>query len=126
MSRTRLATANDAQGLAEMNAMFNEVQMEPSLIASKLREGKEIVAVALSGVLPVGFACAQVHDSICYPRPYGELTELFVKIGYRRKGFATSLVGSVEKQLAQRGVFHIHILTGVGNKPARALGSSRR
>ena len=121
MIETRLATGDDAEVLSEMNAEFNEVRMEPGAISSKLLAGREIVAIASTAGAIVGFACAQICESICYPSPYAEITELFVRAASRRSGVGTALVAFVEKQVAQRGATHIRILTGMRNQSARAL-----
>ena len=119
--RIRAATPEDAAPLSKMNQLFNHLSIGLRDIQKKLRDGDEIVLVAQSGEGLCGFACAQVMDSFCYKKPYAELTELYVGSAYRRNGIATMLVRSMEKELSKRGVVHIHILTGVANRPARAL-----
>jgi len=121
MTKTRLAKPRDAKALSEMNWQFNKVEMKASAISAKLRKDKELVAVVLDADVPVGFACAQVYDSMCYPKRHAEHTELYVKPSHRRKGLAIDLIEYLEKQLIQRTVGHIHILTGIRNKPAQEL-----
>ncbi len=121
MHKVRIAQPKDAYVLAKMNREFNHNLIEPMEIGKKLRRGNEIVLVAERENQVLGFACAQLMDSFCYVRPYAELTELYVRVAYRRKGVGTALVRNMEKELARRGVGHIHILTAAGNKPARAL-----
>ncbi len=121
MISVRLATNKDADGLAEMNRAFNGPQIEAQAIASSLVKGNEYVAVAHCNGVPIGFACAQIHESFCYHRPYAELTELYVKDGFRRQGAGTKLVCFMEGRLRKERVVHMHILTGARNKAGRCL-----
>ena len=104
-----------------MNDEFNGVRIEPRALRSKLKAGREIVAIASVGGVAAGFACAHMRESICYPTPTAEITELFVKPAYRRSRVATELLAFLEDQLVQRRVTHIHVLTGMRNEPAKAL-----
>jgi GNAT superfamily N-acetyltransferase len=116
-----MAVSADAEVLAQMNREFNGVNMDPSAVAATLRRSSETVAVAFVGAAAAGFACAQVQESLCYKRPWAELTELYVRSGFRRRGLGRRLVAFIEKELRRRDVGHIHILTGMRNRAARAL-----
>jgi ribosomal protein S18 acetylase RimI-like enzyme len=104
-----------------MNRIFNGSSIDASAIVRSLCHATELVAVALNGRSRAGFVCAQIHDSFCYHAPYAEITEVFVKAEFRRTRIATRLVGFMERQLARRGVVHLHVLTASRNKPARTL-----
>ncbi len=121
VTRVRMAQQRDAVALAEMNRVFNGPSVAPSRIRANLRRASELVAVAVVDDNPVGFVCAQVHDSFCYHAPYAEITEVFVKSTARRGGVATRMIGFMEHRLARRDVVHLHILTGSRNRPARSL-----
>jgi ribosomal protein S18 acetylase RimI-like enzyme len=121
MISVRLAMRKDALGLSEMNRAFNGPRIEARAVAAKLRKGNEYVAVAICDSVPVGFACAHVHDSFCYHKPYVELTELYVKDGFRRLRAGTKLVRFMESHLRQRQVVHMHILSGARNRAGRSL-----
>jgi ribosomal protein S18 acetylase RimI-like enzyme len=120
----RLAKSKDADGLSEMNRAFNGPQIDAAVIASKLLTGNEYVAVSLCNGVPVGFACALIHDSFCYHKPYAELTELYVKDAFRRLKAGTKLVHFMESHLRRRHVVHMHVLTGARNKAGRSLYES--
>ena len=121
MIEVRLAKPRDALALSRMTREFTGVRVASKAVAAALRRSAEVVAVTAVGDEPAGFACAQVNDSICYLRPWAELSELYVKPGFRRKGVGRKLVAFVERELRRRSVAHIHILTGVRNRGARAL-----
>jgi ribosomal protein S18 acetylase RimI-like enzyme len=117
----RLASPRDSTALAKMNLEFNHVFVESKDIEKKLRKGNEIVFVALEGNKPIAFICAQLYLSFCYPIPYAEITEIYVKSEHRLKGLGTELINTMELYLVKKEVNHIHILTGQRNKPACAL-----
>ncbi|TYP74869.1 GNAT family N-acetyltransferase [Paenibacillus methanolicus] len=115
----RLAAARDAADLARLNDAFNGVGRSPEDIRAQLaRNGGELVAVAVQEARVVGFACAQVVESFCYPKPHGEITELFVEEGARRIGAGAALVAFLERMLEARGVSDVRVLTGRDNGPA--------
>ena len=121
MTYIRKAGTNDATILSKMNYEFNHLRIEPKDIHKKLKRESEIVLVAEVDDQLSGFACAQIVNSFCYAKPYAEMIELFVRATSRRMGVGKALVGAIEKELLSCGVSHIHILTGMKNKPARAL-----
>jgi ribosomal protein S18 acetylase RimI-like enzyme len=124
MLSIRKARASDASTLADLNNEFNHVRMAPSAIVRKLSNKNEITLLAQFGVDIVGFACAQIYGSICYPEPQTELTELFVIKEFRRMGIATRLCRTIESEAARRNALEIHLLTNRRNAHARALYES--
>ena len=52
---------------------------DPREIIESLRCGHELVTVAFLDDFTVGFACAQVFSSFCYPTSHGEITEMYVR-----------------------------------------------
>ncbi|MFB9326529.1 GNAT family N-acetyltransferase [Paenibacillus aurantiacus] len=117
----RLAAARDAADLARLNDAFNGVVRSPEDVRAQLGRGRgEVVAVAVLDARVVGFACAQVAESFCYPQPHGEITELYVEEESRRIGAASALIGFLEQVLEERGVSDVRVLTGSDNGPAIA------
>lgn len=114
----RWATANDAHALVTLNDEFNGVGITEEDIIENLSNPNELVALAFIDDFPVGFACAQLYRSICYPDPYAELTELYIRHDARRKGIATMLVRFIEEELIRRGVKSVKVLTGKKNGAA--------
>lgn len=122
MLRFRLAVLQDAAELARLNALFNgEGGSTAAQIADSLSDGQEIVCVAEEGGRLVGFCCGQVFRSMCYPAPWGEITELFVAEGHRRRGVGRELMALVESELGARGADAFKLYTGADNPGARAL-----
>ncbi|MGG3280025.1 N-acetyltransferase family protein [Paenibacillus solani] len=114
----RWAVGNDAQALVTLNDEFNGVGITEEEVRKNLSNPKELVALALIEEYPVGFACAQIYRSICYPDPYAELTELYIRHDARRKGIATMLVRFIEEELIRQGVKSVKVLTGKKNGAA--------
>lgn len=117
----RLASRRDAKSLSEMNYEFNKVAIGEAAINLKLSRGHEIVAIAEQDRGTIAFACAQVYDSFCYKTLQAELTELYVRNGFRRNGIGSGLIRFMEDQIAKRHGRHIHILTGSLNRSAQTL-----
>ena len=121
----RIATPRDAPALAELNGEFNHLEMPVAVVKQRLsRNKRESVLIARIADRPVGYACLQYSCSICYPRPWAEVTEMYVRSGYRRKGIATALLAAVERQARKQGVDQIVVLTGKNNNRGQRLYSS--
>ncbi|KOR90805.1 hypothetical protein AM231_14685 [Paenibacillus solani] len=114
----RWAADNDAQALVTLNDEFNGAGITEEEVIENLSNPNELVALALINDYPVGFACAQLYRSICYPNPYAELTELYIRYEARRKGIATMLVRFIEEELIRQGVKSMKVLTGKKNEAA--------
>ena len=121
MIKARLAAPADAASLKRMNAAFNEVEdRTEEEIARNLQHSPEIVVIAESQGSAVGFCCAQVHHSFCYPQPVAEVTEMYVDPGFRGKGAAHKLLSFLEAHLIEiHHVDEMHLLTGLQNRSAR-------
>lgn len=119
----RLAEYTDAAQLASLNRAFNESDISVQQIADYLANcpnHEKTVVVDVEGEL-AGFACLQVYRSWCYADPCAELTELFVKPEYRRRGFGQAMVSSLETIARDAGATEIVLLTNQLNITAHSL-----
>ena len=124
----RKAAESDAQALYILNREFNGAEGTSTAegIARSLRENPaETVLLALADGVPAGFACGQVHTSMCYPGAPGELTELYVREAYRRRGIASRLLSALEAEFRGRSIPELLLVTGTANEAARAFYESR-
>ena len=123
----RLANKNDAVKIFELNEEFNGKGQNTIHHIRELLEinKQEIVCIAeVNGVI-AGFCCAQIIKSVCYSSMHAELTELFIKESFRRKGLARELIMYVEDVcLKQYGICKFQLLTGNDNIPAQKLYGS--
>lgn len=135
MSRTvyiRQAKPTDAVIFAALNREFNDRDMASGVIESRLLTdpNSEIVLIGEIEGTAVGFACVRVMSSVCYPHPWAELTELYVRSGYRRRGVGRALVQEAERLAQKQGATEVHLYTGDGNLVGktfyRALGYTER
>ena len=119
----RHALPADAEALWRLNREFNgDTGVTPEMIARALRENAgEIVLLAEDDGKAVGFACARVSASMCYPDKMGELTEMYVCPNARRRGAGEALVRAAVAAMRSAGAEEITVLTGETNAPAQAL-----
>ena len=122
----RLANTSDAPALQKLNDLFNGEGCNTieAIGESLAKNEQEIVCVAAEGDELAGFCCGQVMRSMCYPRKYGEITELYVVEAYRRRGIGGRLLRATEHALNERGVGHLHVLTDSINMAAQTLYGS--
>ena len=124
--QVRVAQWDDADVLAALSYEFNHVQVTSNYVLSRLSSGfhMEIVVVGEVDGQVVGFACAQVLESICYATPWAELTELYVQERYRRRGLGRSLVQMVEQIAQQEGATDMLVHTNTVNLAGQSLYQS--
>ena len=118
----RLAEVGDAEQLEALNNEFNgegETDLE-SIKASLGSNMQELVIVSEEEGTLAGFACLQLKKSFCYKALMPEITELYVKPEYRKRGVASALVSFAEDYCRRNLDFHkIELLTGKNNSAAQ-------
>lgn len=117
----RLATADDAEDLFALNALFgNETTIER--LKRSLRESiNEVVCIAFVGGKAAGYCSALIISSMCHGEDRADIEALFVREEYRRQGVGEALIQCLEDALIRLGVRHFHIVTGVDNADAQSL-----
>ena len=118
----RIATVNDAEQLNILNNEFNGVG-ETSIdnIRNSLKNNKqEVVIVADEDDVLVGFVCVQLKKSFCYDEYMPEITEVYVKPTYRKRGIASEMIAYVETYCSKNYPLHKYeLLTGDENLVAQ-------
>jgi GNAT superfamily N-acetyltransferase len=124
--KIRVATKDDLEALARLNAQFNDVDTTAAQIAERLADPQcvEIPIVAEVEKQIVGFAGLRVVPQIFYAGAHAELTELFVEEGYRRRGIGQALIQFAERLAQSKGAEEIVIHTGEDNYAAREFYST--
>jgi len=122
----RKATIEDANELFELNELFNGTEITTKeLLAESLKNNtQEIVFIAIMNNKAVGFTCGHIYRSMCYDTYNGEITELFVKIEYRRKGIGSQLITEIQNEFNKNDVFCYQLFTGTTNTNAQAFYTS--
>ena len=120
----RLATVNDAEQLHILNEAFNgegETTLE-NIKNSLLTNQQEIVIVADENGVLAGFVCVQLKRSFCYDEYMPEITEVYVKPEYRKRGNASAMISFAEEFCSKSYPLHKYeLLTGKNNDTARSV-----
>lgn len=120
----RKATANDAEQLEILNNEFNgkgETNIE-NIRNSLINNPQEVVIVADEDNKLVGFVCVQLKKSFCYDEYMPEITEVYVKPAYRKRGIASEMITFAEKYCIENYPLHKYeLLTGKSNLTAQAV-----
>jgi ribosomal protein S18 acetylase RimI-like enzyme len=106
-----------------LNQEFNESPVSASQVAAYLANcpaHEKTVVAELDGEL-AGFACVQIYQSWCYPRPWAELTELYVRPQHRRRGLGRAMLMLAEQLARDADAAEIVLLTGQSNSAAQSL-----
>jgi Acetyltransferases len=122
----REATIDDAVQLELLNDEFNgkgETSLE-RIKESLLNNKQEIVIICDDGHLLVGFVCVQLKKSFCYDDSMPEITEVYVKPEYRRRGIAKDMITFAEDCCKSNvGLHKFELLTGSDNIVAQTVYS---
>ena len=122
----RIATVNDAEQLKILNNEFNgEGETSIGSIRNSLMNNKqEIVIVADEEDMLVGFVCVQLKKSFCYDDYMPEITEVYVKPTYRKRGVASEMITFAEAYCSKNYPLHKYeLLTGQENLVAQSVYS---
>jgi len=122
----RIATVNDAEQLNILNNEFNgEGETGIANIRNSLMHNKqEVVIVAEEDDILVGFVCVQLKKSFCYDDYMPEITEVYVKPTYRKRGVASEMIAFAENYCSKNYPLHKYeLLTGKENLVAQSVYS---
>ena len=120
----RIATVNDAEQLNILNNEFNgEGETSIANIRNSLMHNKqEVVIVADEDNRLVGFVCVQLKKSFCYDDYMPEITEVYVKPTYRKRGVASEMIIFAETYCSKYYPLHKYeLLTGQENFVAQSV-----
>ncbi len=122
----RIATVNDAEQLNILNNEFNgEGETSIGNIRNSFMNNKqEVVIVADEDNRLVGFVCVQLKKSFCYDDYMPEITEVYVKPAYRKRGIASEMIAFAETYCSENYPLHKYeLLTGQENLVAQSVYS---
>ena len=122
----RKANVSDAEQLSILNNEFNgkgETTTD-NIRNSLVNNRQEVVIVAEESNELVGFVCVQLKKSFCYDEYFPEITEVYVKPSYRKRGTASKMITFAEDYCIKNYPLHKYeLLTGRKNIIAQAVYS---
>lgn len=120
----RKATVNDAEQLSLLNDEFNgegETTIE-NIRISLMTNQQEVVIVDDEDGMLTGFVCVQLKKSFCYDEYMPEITEVYVRSGYRKQGIASKMIQFAENYCIKNYPLHKYeLLTGEKNIVAQSV-----
>ena len=120
----RKANIYDAEQLSVLNDEFNgegETTIE-NIRKSLLGNKQEIVIVDDENGELTGFVCVQLKKSFCYDEYMPEITEVYVRPTYRKKGIASKMITFAEEYCIKNYPLHKYeLLTGDENSVAQLV-----
>ena len=120
----RIATVQDAEQLEILNNEFNgEGETTLDNIRSSLANNKqEVIVVDEQNGELTGFVCVQLKKSFCYDDYMPEITEVYVKLRYRRNGIARAMITYAEEYCKSHYPLHkFELLTSDENDGAQSV-----
>ena len=83
---------------------------------------QEVVIVDDENGVLTGFVCVQLKKSFCYDEYMPEITEVYVRPAYRKKGVASEMIAFAEDYCIKNYPLHKYeLLTGTENIIAQSL-----
>lgn len=122
----RKANVSDAEQLSILNDEFNGKgeTTKDNIRDSLVNNRQEVVIVAEEKDELVGFVCVQLKKSFCYDEYMPEITEVYVKPSYRKRGTASKMIAFAEDYCIKNYPLHKYeLLTGWKNIIAQAVYS---
>ena len=120
----RKATVKDAEQLGVLNDEFNgagETTLDNIRNSLKYNQQEVVIVDDENGVL-TGFVCVQLKKSFCYDEYMPEITEVYVRPAYRKKGVASEMIAFAEDYCIKNyPLYKYELLTGTENIIAQFL-----
>lgn len=120
----RKAVVKDAEQLGALNDEFNgagETTVD-NIRNSLMYNQQEVVIVDDENGVLTGFVCVQLKKSFCYDEYMPEITEVYVRPAYRKKGVASEMIAFAEAYCSKNYPLHKYeLLTGTENIIAQSL-----
>lgn len=120
----RKATEKDAEQLGVLNDEFNgagETTLD-NIRKSLMYNQQEVVIVDDENGALTGFVCVQLKKSFCYDEYMPEITEVYVRPAYRKRGIASNMISFAEDYCSKSYPLHKYeLLTGTENLTAQSL-----
>lgn len=120
----RTATVKDAEQLSILNDEFNgkgETTVD-NVRTSLMSNHQEVVVVDDENGVLTGFICVQLKKSFCYDEYMPEITEVYVRPEYRKRGIASKMITFAEDYCTKKYPLHKYeLLTGNDNLVAQSV-----
>jgi ribosomal protein S18 acetylase RimI-like enzyme len=100
---------------------YTDVSAEQMEVRLRGVEGIETPFIAYVDDEPAGLTSVRIIPYLDQDSPYAEVTQLYVRPQFQRRGVASRLVARAEELAQSRGATCLHILTGVGNVEGQAF-----
>jgi GNAT superfamily N-acetyltransferase len=114
-----------ADGLPEGEAFLpGNANIGPDSMARRLEAMREVEKVWLAELdgTPAGLICLRLVPYIGQDVPFAEVTQLYVRETFKRRGVGAALIAVAEHAAVQAGATCVHIITGaVDNEDAQAF-----
>ena len=117
----KIAGLSDIENLYELNELFENETSKEEMKKFMNQNNHEIICIAYSGSVAVGYCTGLIVKSICYKNSRIDIEALFVKEEYRNKGFGKALITYMEKEASSKNITHFHINTNNGNTVAKSF-----
>jgi ribosomal protein S18 acetylase RimI-like enzyme len=89
----------------------------PQSVRPELVEGRGTP----NGASVAGLCCLRLVPYIGQDAPYAEVTQLYVRDAYKRRGIGAALLREAERRATAAGATCVHIITGRDNLDAQAF-----
>ena len=120
----RTANVRDAEQLSVLNDEFNgkgETTVD-NIRTSLMSNHQEVVVVDDEDGVLTGFVCVQLKKSFCYDEYMPEITEVYVRPEYRKRGIASKMIIFAEDYCTKKYPLHKYeLLTGTENLVAQSV-----
>jgi GNAT superfamily N-acetyltransferase len=113
-----------ADGLNEADSMLPEnILVSPDQMKLRLQQMADVERAYLASVDEdaAGLACLRLVPYIGQDVPYAELTQMYVRERFQRRGVGAALIAKVEQVAIENGATSVHIITGGDNHGAQAF-----
>jgi ribosomal protein S18 acetylase RimI-like enzyme len=119
----RIAAPSDAPAISNLLYEFNGEALPPAELAERMVQARGLETVflgELAGTL-AGLLVLRTAPTLSGPDDWAEITELYVRPGFRRRGVGRALVQAAIEHGHSSGCLELHLLVDPENTGALSL-----
>jgi ribosomal protein S18 acetylase RimI-like enzyme len=119
----RIGGLPDAATLSELLYEFNGEVLPPDQFARRMEQVKGLETVFLGDVegMPAGLLILRTAPTLSMAEDWAEITEMYVRPPFRRRGVGRALVERAVGHARYRGCTEVHLLTDATNVAAQSF-----
>ena len=114
----RIGVVADAPSISNLLHEFNGEALSPPALVERMQEVRDLEAAFLAELdgAAVGLLVLRIVPTLSGPQDWAEITEMYVRPNFRRRGVGRALIEAAIKHARRHGCIEVHLLVDPANR----------